>query len=125
MASFDRRPGAITRGGIAALCALLVFSGLVTPAEARSYDPEKIDPLLAQQALADPDAEFAVIVRVSSRAAHGAQRAAKARDLIRENGGRSKFALGIIGGEAAQVSGRAAIALSRNPHVEYVFRDAA
>src|SRR5213593_4684620 len=125
MAKSGQRHGGITRWVVVGLSVLLLLSSLGSSANARSYDAEKIDPLLAQQASAAPDAEFAVIVRVRpQRATHAANRAARAREVIQENGGASKFALGIIGGDAGRVSGRAALALTRNPDVEYVFRDA-
>lgn len=121
----ERWAGALARWAVVALCAVLVFTSMALAAEARSYDPDKIDPLLAQQATADPDREFSVIVRVqAARSTRAAERSARAREAVRQQGGTAKFSLGIVGGEAARVTGRAALALTRNHEVDYVFRDA-
>jgi serine protease AprX len=121
----ESRPQALARWVVVVLCAVLVFTSMALAAEARSFDPDKIDPLLAQQASADPDGEFSVIVRVqAARSTRASERSARAREAVRKEGGTSKFALGIVGGEAARVTGRAALALTRNHEVAYVFRDA-
>jgi serine protease AprX len=125
MAKTERRPQVLARWVVVVLCAVLVFTSMALAADARSYDPDKIDPLLAQQASADPDGEFSVIVRVhAARSTRAAERSARAREAVRQQGGTAKFSLGIVGGEAARVTGRAALALTRNHEVDYVFRDA-
>lgn len=112
------------RGWVIATVVLLILSSFAAPAHARSHNVDKIDPLLASQALADPDRQFSVIVRMAARPGEGAERSAKAREVVRQHGGKHGSALGIIGGASATLSGRAVIALTRNPHVAYVFRDA-
>ena len=125
MDKLGRKTHALARWVVVALCAAVVSTSMGLAADARSYDPDKIDPLLAQQVTADPDGEFSVIVRTqATRSSRGAERTARARAAVRQQGGTSKFSLGIIGGEAARVTGRAAMALTRDRDVEYVFRDA-
>jgi serine protease AprX len=119
-----RRTHVFAKWLVVALCAVLVFSSMGPAAEAKSYDPDKVDPLLASQALADPSGQFAVIVRMAARPGAGRERPARARDVIAQHGGTAGSALGIVGGAAATLSGRAVIALTRNPQVAYLFRDA-
>jgi serine protease AprX len=107
---------------------LLVAASLGAPAEARSFDDSKIDPTLAQWAAAEPDRQFDVIIRASAKTVargRSANSAERAGDTVRRHGGRSRFALGIVGGAAATVTGREVLALTNDREVGYVFADAA
>jgi serine protease AprX len=106
---------------------LLVAASLGAPAAARSFDDSKIDPTLAQRAAAEPDRQFDVIIRASTKTVargRSANAAERAGVTARRHGGRSRFALGIVGGAAATVTGREVLALSNDRDVAYVFADA-
>jgi serine protease AprX len=122
-----RTLGSFARTLTFALSASLLASVFAAPAEARSVNASKIDTLLAQQAAADPDGQFDVIVRAAAEQARpGARPPAqdRAREVVRRHGGRTRFALGIVGGAAATLSGREILTLTHDPDVGYVFRDA-
>ena len=55
MDKMQGRPGALARWLVIALCAAVVFTSMGLAADARSYDEDKIDPLLAR----DPTARGA------------------------------------------------------------------
>ena len=108
---------------------ILIAGSLAAPAQARSFDPSKIDAVLAERASADVDREFDVIVRAASVSAtraneHASARADRARESVRKHGGKARFALGIVGGAAATLTGREVLALTKDRDVGYVFADA-
>lgn len=123
-----RTLGSFTRGLIFLLGVLLIAGSLGAPAEARSFDPSKIDPGLAQQASALPDRDFDVIVRATPASVdrmntRASARPDQAREAVRKHGGRTRFALGIIGGTAATLTGREVLELTKDHDVAYVFVD--
>lgn len=117
---------ALQRWLAAVLTMAVLIAGATNPADARTYDPAKIDPAFLQQVLADQRAEYDVIVRgdPDARSGKGAgaqtDRAAKA---VKNKGGKTKFSLGIIGGGAASLRGDKVLELTRDNHVDYVFKD--
>jgi subtilisin family serine protease len=111
---------------VVATCVAIVIGASGAPAEASPYDPSRIDPVLARQALASPDRQFDVILRAATDRARPAKSSPqRARDAVTRQHGRARFALGLIGGAAATVSGRDLIALSRDRDLAYIHRDAA
>ena len=119
---------ALQRWLAAVLTMAVLIAGATNPADARTYDPDKIDPAFLQQVLADQRAEYDVIVRgdPDAKSAKGAgtqtDRAAKA---VKNKGGTTKFSLGIIGGGAASLRGDKVLELTRDSDVDYVFKDVA
>ncbi|HEX4745515.1 MAG TPA: S8 family peptidase [Gaiellaceae bacterium] len=120
------RHKAIQRWLAAVLTMAVLIAGATSPADARTYDPDKIDPAFLQQVLADPKADYDVLVRGNADATSvkgaGTQtdRAAKA---VKNKGGKTKFSLGIIGGGAATLRGNKVLELTRDNDVDYVFKD--
>ena len=120
------RHKAFQRWLAAVLTMAVLIAGATSPADARTYDADKIDPAFLQQVLADPKADYDVLVRGNpdSKSGKGAgtqtDRAAKA---VKNKGGKTKFSLGIIGGGAATVRGNKVLELTRDNDVDYVFKD--
>jgi serine protease AprX len=108
-----------------ALILALTFSLLGERAEARSHDPGKIDPVLLQKVLANPKADYDVIVRsVADPAKARDDRAGRAGDEVKKAGGKPKHSLGIVGGASARVRGEQILNLTNSKGVDYVFADA-
>lgn len=112
---------------LAAIFTLAVLvAGSVSPADAKTYDADKIDPAFLQEVLADQKADYEVLVRGNpdARSGRGAgsqtDRAAKA---VKNKGGTTKFSLGIIGGGAALVRGNKVLELTRDKDVDFVFKN--
>jgi len=105
----------------------ITLSGVGGRVEARSYDESKVDPGLLRQALADPEADYDVIVRsVPDQKKTKAQRDDRGRragDEVQKAGGKPKHVLGIVGGASATLSGKALLDLSNSSAVDYVFAD--
>ena len=119
---------ALQRWLAAVLTMAVLIAGAANPADARTYDPDKIDPAFLQQVLADPKADYDVIVRGTpdAKSARGTgtqtDRTAKA---VKSKSGKTRFSLGIIGGGAATVRGNKVLELTRDADVDYVFKDVA
>lgn len=112
------------RAIVFALSVVVLLTWTTVPAEGRVYDESRIDPVLAREASGDPSRQFDVIVRAQSpHAATAGERIARARDAVARHGGSTKFSLGIVGGAAARVAGAAVLALTRDPLVDYIYRD--
>ena len=106
------------------LVAILVATSAAS-ADAAPIDRSRVDAQLAREAALHPEASFDVIVQAATdRGRGGATAPERARAAVATHGGRARFALGIIGASAASVSGRDLIALSHDPAVRYVYRDA-
>jgi len=122
------RHKAVQRWLAAVFVLAVLLAGSVSPADARTYDADKIDPAFLQEVLADQGAEYEVLVRGNpdARSANGAgsqsDRAAKA---VKNKGGKTKYSLGIIGGGAATLRGDRVLQLSRDKDVDYVFKNVA
>jgi serine protease AprX len=115
-----------------ALALAFLLSAFQIHADARSYNASKIDPVLLAQVLADPKAEYDVIVR-SALSSKGDRtkpetsrddRAKRAGDEIAKTGGKARHALGIVGGASGRIKGQLLLALTNNKHIDYVFADA-
>lgn len=121
------RHKAIQRWLAAVLTMAVLIAGSTSPADARTYDADKIDPAFLQEILADPLTDYDVIVRGNpdARSAKGAgsqtDRAAKA---VKNKGGKTKFSLAIVGGGVATLRGNKVLELSRDKDVDYVFKNA-
>jgi len=120
------RHKAVQRWLAAVFVLAVLLAGSVSPADARTYDADKIDPAFLQEVLADQGAEYEVLVRGNpdSRSSKGAgsqsDRAAKA---VKNKGGKTKYSLGIIGGGAALVRGKNVLELTRDKDVDFVFKN--
>lgn len=105
----------------------VLVAGWTDTADARSYDPDKIDPAFLAQVLGDPKAEYDVIVRgtpdVKAKRGQDSQ-ADRSGKAVKNKGGKTRFSLGIIGGGAATLKGKQVLDLTRDRDVEYVFKDA-
>jgi len=121
------RHKAIQRWLAAVLTMAVLIAGSTSPADARTYDADKIDPAFLQEILADPMADYEVIVRGNPDARSGTgagtqtDRAAKA---VKNKGGTTKFSLAIVGGGVATLRGNKVLELSRDKDVDYVFKNA-
>ncbi len=121
------RHKAIQRWLAAVLTMAVLIAGSTSPADARTYDADKIDPAFLQEILADPKADYDVIVRGNPDARSGTgagtqtDRAAKA---VKNKGGKTKFSLAIVGGGVATLRGNKVLELSRDKDVDYVFKNA-
>jgi serine protease AprX len=94
-------------------------------AEARSYDAAKIDPALLSQVLADPKADYDVIVRsAADKSKARDDRAGRAGDEVTKAGGKARHSLGIVGGASARIKGVDLLGLTNSARVDYVFADA-
>lgn len=109
--------------------ALLVGSVQIQSAAA-SYEASKLDAVLLSEILADPGAEYDVIVRSDPDSSSGKgkvptrdARAQRAADAVKKQGGKAKFALGIVGGAAATMRGAQLLKLSRDSSVDFIYRD--
>ena len=106
--------------------ALLIGSLAGAPASASSYDGTKLDPALLGEILADPSGDYEVIVRATppSAADTRSDQASRAGNALSASGGKAKFALGIVGGAAGTLKGTPLLALTHNPNVDYIYKDA-
>jgi len=104
----------------ATITASLILVTAAIPADAFSFDPNKIDAAFLAEVLAAPTADFDIIVRSVPSAKQRADTAAKA---VIKQGGSPKHALGIVGGASAQLKGTGVLKLTRDADVDYVARD--
>jgi serine protease AprX len=104
----------------ATITASLILVTAAIPADAYSFDPNKIDAAFLAEVLATPTADFDIIVRSVPSAKQRADTAAKA---VIKQGGSAKFALGIIGGASARLKGTGVLKLTRDGDVDYIARD--
>ncbi len=104
----------------ATITASLILVTAAIPADAFSFDPNKIDAAFLAEVLAAPTADFDIIVRSAPSATQRADTAAKA---VIKQGGSAKHALGIVGGASAQLKGTGVLKLTRDADVDYVARD--
>lgn len=120
------RHKAIQRWLGAVLTMAVLIAASTGQADARTYDPDRIDSALLADVLANPQADYDVIVRgtpdAKSVTGTGSQtdRSAKA---VKGKGGKTKFSLGIIGGGAATLRGNKVLELTRDKDIDYVFKD--
>ena len=110
------------------LALAFLLSAFQIHADARAYDSTKIDPALLSEVLADPKAEYDVIVRTvpgetKTRASRD-DRAKRAGDEITKEGGSKRHALGIVGGASAKIGGKQLLRLTNSAQVDYIFADA-
>jgi serine protease AprX len=110
------------------LALAFLLSAFQIHADARTFDPSKIDPALLGEVLADPKAEYDVIVRTvpseSKDRSSRDDRAKRAGDEITKEGGSKRHALGIVGGASAKIVGKQLLRLSNSRQVDYIFADA-
>ncbi len=120
------RHKAIQRWLGAVLTMAVLIAASTGQADARTYDPDRIDSALLADVLANPQADYDVIVRgtpdAKSAKGTGSQtdRSAKA---VKGKSGKTKFSLGIIGGGAATLRGNKVLELTRDKDIDYVFKD--
>ena len=111
-----------------AIVLAFALSALGAPADARSYDAAKIDPALLADVLADPQADYDVIVRSApdpkKTKADRDDRGRKAGDEVSKAGGKAKHSLGIVGGASARIEGEKLLGLTNKREIDYVFADA-
>ncbi len=138
------RHKAIQRWLAAVLTMAVLIAGSTSPADARTYDPAKIDPALLRDVLADQKAEFEVIVRGSNvqKARKGnddrdketrdkedkdeeVERGDRSANAVKVKGGKTKYSLGIIGGGVASLRGNKILELTRERDIDYVFKNTA
>jgi serine protease AprX len=108
-----------------AIAVLVLLFASVPPDAAAKTRPGRttIDPILLQDALANPSKPFAVIVQAVPEARSG--RAARAGAAVQRSGGAPKHALPIVGAASATITGGALVGLSHDKDVLYISRDAA
>jgi serine protease AprX len=104
----------------ATITASLILVSAAIPADAFSFDPDKIDAAFLAEVLAAPTTDFDIIVRSAPSAKQRADTAAKA---VIKQGGTAKHALGIVGGASARLKGVGVLKLTRDADVDYVARD--
>jgi serine protease AprX len=104
---------------------LATSGGRADARAALSYDVAKIDPALLSQVLANPKADYDVIVRaVPDKTKVTDDRAGRAGAEVANAGGKARHALGIVGGASARISGDKLLGLTASAKVDYVFADA-
>ncbi|MDE3194230.1 MAG: S8 family peptidase, partial [Chloroflexota bacterium] len=109
------------------IATVLAFALTALPAQADAfgYDARKIDPGLLQRVLADPKADYDVIVRsaidTTKTKYDRDDRAKRAGDEIKRLGGAPRRPLGIVGGASAKIKGAALLALTNSKLIDYVF----
>jgi serine protease AprX len=121
------RHKAVQRWLAAVFVVAILVAGYANPADARNYDPTRIDPALLQEVLSDPRASYDVIVRGNpdSRSGQGAgSQTARAAKAIKNKGGKTHYALGIVGGGLATLRGSHLLELTRDRDIDYVFKNA-
>jgi serine protease AprX len=109
------------------LALAFLLSAFQIHADARTFDSSKIDPALLSEVLADPKAEYDVIVRTVAKDTQRSSkddRAKRAGDEITKEGGSKRHALGIVGGASAKISGKQLLRLTNSGQVDYIFADA-
>ena len=82
---------------------------------------DKVDPVLATAARANPEAQFRVVVTAAPDLKPNG--AGKAADEVRKANGRPTHALGIVGGASATVSGAALLKLANDKDVAAIVED--
>jgi len=114
---------------LAATISVALLLGITaTPTSASSFDATKIDASFLSEILANPTAEYDVIVRSvpvedprADRAA--ARRIENAAKAVSDVSGSPKHALSIVGGVSARIKGVHILTLTRDNAVDYVVKD--
>jgi serine protease AprX len=109
------------------LALAFLLSAFQIHADARTFDSSKIDPALLSEVLADPKAEYDVIVRTvvkETLRSSKDDRAKRAGDEITKEGGTKRHALSIVGGASAKIQGKQLLRLTNSGQVDYIFADA-
>ncbi len=113
----------------ATIVVALLLSNTGGQAEASSYDPTKIDASFLSEVLADPTANYDVIVRSVPIEKQGKADRASARRIenaaksVTKLGGTLKHILSIVGGVSARLKGVHLLKLTRDGDVDYVVKD--
>ena len=113
----------------ATIVVALLLTNTGSQSEASSFDATKIDASFLSEVLADPTADYDVIVRSvpieeqgkADRAA--ARRIENAAKSVTKLGGRLKHVLSIVGGVSARLNGVHLIKLTRDGDIDYVVKD--
>jgi serine protease AprX len=115
---------------LAATISVALLLGItVTPTAANSFDATKIDATFLSEVLAQPTADYDVIVRSVPVTEQGngnrsaARRVENAAKAVSDVGGSPKHALSIVGGVSARIKGVHILALTRDGDVDYVVKD--
>lgn len=103
------------------ITASLILVTAAIPADAFSFDPNKIDAAFLAEVLAAPTDDFDVIVR--SDPTRSGERVARAARAVTNGGGSPKHGLGIVGGVSARIKGTYLLKLTRDADVDYVVKD--
>jgi serine protease AprX len=115
---------------LAATISVALLLGITaTPTSASSFDATKIDASFLTEILANPTADYDVIVRSvpvenqgrADRAA--ARRIENAAKAVTDVSGSPKHALSIVGGVSARIKGLHILTLTRDGDVDYVVKD--
>ena len=113
----------------ATIVVALLLTNTGSQSEASSFDATKIDASFLSEVLADPTADYDVIVRSvpieeqgkADRAA--ARRIENAAKSVTKLGGRLKHVLSIVGGVSARLNGVHLLKLTRDGDIDYVVKD--
>ena len=111
----------IMRWSVALLVlAFLLAAGAPAEAAPKSYHPNRIEAALLARVLADPDAEYDVIVEGKTKRLGAVE---TSRAAVKLEGGKAKFGLRIVRATAAQIKGSRLLKLSRNSDIDYISSD--
>jgi serine protease AprX len=113
----------------ATIVVALLLGNTASQAEGSSFDATKIDASFLSEVLADPTANYDVIVRSVPVASEGraertaARRIETAAKSVTKLGGTLKHILSIVGGVSARLKGAQILKLTRDGDVDYVVKD--
>jgi serine protease AprX len=113
----------------ATIVVALLLGSTANQAAGSSFDPTKIDASFLSEVLADPTADFDVIVRSVPVEKQGRAERASARRIenaaksVTKLGGTLKHILSIVGGVSARLKGVHILKLTRDGDVDYVVKD--